>query len=526
MNFLKTLLLVVLTGILFYGCDENLLNTIPNDRISSEIFWQNDEDAEKAANAVYTFMAESPNRFFGWDGMTDVGHTNAPESPESIILRGQHDALNSRIENEWNIAYRGIRAANTFFANVDQIETRNQDLITRLKGEVRTIRAYLYMRLATLYGDVPLVTSEITLEESKNLSRTPVNEIWDYISNELSTAANEVPLTQNQVGRITKGAALGIKARAMLYAGRYEESLEAANQIMVSGKYDLYPSYENLFTYEAENNQEVVLDIQYIKDNYSHGLFGVMAPRSQNGNNVYYPNKKLVDAYQMKNGLAIDQPNSGFDPFNPYENRDPRLDYSVFVPGDILPDGKTFNSRPNSGTTDAAGSSFVATATGFTLEKYINSEDLAEPGNSGINIILIRYAEILLTYAEAKIELGQIDASVYSAINKVRQRPDVDLPPITAGKSTEELRSIVRHERLVELAFEGLRFFDIRRWRTAEDVIPGNTFGMTYTNATGELITINVSGFQKAFDASRHYLWPIPQKELELNSNLVQNPGW
>ena len=137
----------------------------------------------------------------------------------------------------------------------------------------------------------------------------------------------------------------------------------------------------------------------------------------------------------------------------------------------------------------------------------------------------MRYAEILLTYAEAKIELNELDASVYDAINEIRQRPDVNMPVITTGKSQDELREIVRHERLVELAFEGLRFFDIRRWRIAEDVMPGKVYGMTYEETIGNLKTVEVLAWENFF-SERNYLWPVPQAERELNPGLGQNPNW
>jgi hypothetical protein len=271
----------------------------------------------------------------------------------------------------------------------------------------------------------------------------------------------------------------------------------------------------------------VILDKQYIKDVYPTNIFAFLAPYSQKGSgtaNWVVPTKKLVDLYPMSNGKDISDPTSGFDPANPYANRDPRLRFTVFVPGDPLPDGRTFNPLPNSGTPDAIGSTFFATSTGFTIKKYINNEDFANIVNSGINIILVRYAEVLLTYAEAKIELGQTDQSVYEAINAIRQRSDVNLPPLS-GLSQTELRDAVRRERTLELAFDGLRLFDIRRWRIAETVIPGAIQGITYM-MNGQLTTVQVQAFEKVFNRSRDYLWPVPQKEKELNPGLSQNPGW
>ncbi|WP_244228381.1 RagB/SusD family nutrient uptake outer membrane protein [Mucilaginibacter kameinonensis] len=218
---------------------------------------------------------------------------------------------------------------------------------------------------------------------------------------------------------------------------------------------------------------------------------------------------------------------SGFDPYHPYDNRDPRLRFSVYVDGDLLPSGIAFKPAPNSGTADAIGSTYIASTTGYNIKKYINAEDYANPSNSGINIILLRYAEVLLTLAEAKIELDQIDQSVYDAINTVRNgRSDVKLPNIPTGLTQEQLRQIVRHERTVELAFEGLHLFDIRRWKTAETVMNGPVYGITYADASNKLVTVQVVSFNRVFDKSRHYLWPIPQKETYLNPNLKQNPNW
>lgn len=507
------------------GCSKDLLDTVPNDRISTEIFWKTDNDATLAANAVYNYMAEGAEHFIGWDCMSDIVFTNPTGPVEASIAQGTFDKFNSRIAGDWNTFYAGIHAANAFMAHVDQVQTTNTALISRLKGEVRALRAYFYMRLASLWGDVPYVTTELTLEQSRQLTRTPVARVWDSVAAELAAAANLLPVKQTDKGRFTKGAALGIQARAMLYAGRYAEAAAAASQVMALNNYSLYPTYKTLFSYAAENNSEVLLDIQFMQDVYSNNIFQAFAPRSVNANSKWVPTKNIVDAYEMKNGKPITDPTSGYDPANPYANRDPRLSYSVFLPGDVLPNNKVFNPLPNSNTGDAVGSSFVVSPTGFNIEKYVNVEDLSKPSNCGINIILMRYAEVLLTYAEAMIEQNKIDGTVYDAINKVRQRSDVNMPPVTTGKTQAELRDIVRHEREVELAFEALRYFDIRRWKIAGSVMPGKVYGLTYKDTNGAMQTVEVAGWTQQWN-DRSYLWPIPQKEIELNPNLTQNPGW
>ncbi|MPR36036.1 RagB/SusD family nutrient uptake outer membrane protein [Salmonirosea aquatica] len=541
MNYLlksKKILGVALLATLL-SCKDNLLDPVPNDRISTAIFWKTETDAILAANAAYvylpghsTFTINNVTKLysiFAFDGVTDIGHTNQVFNVNSFIESGSYDASNSRVTDEWENAYTGIATVNDFLENVDRVTTTNTTLIERLKGEMRFLRAYHYVNLASLYGGVPIVTKTLSTDEAKQLKRDDIQKVWDFATSELTAAAAALPTTYPAAdkGRITKGAALALLARANLYAGRFQQAATAASEVMKLG-YDLYPNYGKLFTYGAENNIEVILDHQYVNSSgLSNNVFAQMAPYSQKtANNTFVPTKALADAFTMKNGLPITDPASGFDPRAPYKDRDPRLGFTMFLSGDPLPSGATFRPEPNSGTTDAVGNTYLATTTGFVVKKYINSEDFGTPGVSGINIILIRYAEVLLTYAEAKIELNQLDQSVYDAINKVRNgRQDVKLPSIATGLSQAELREIVRHEREVELAFEGLRLFDIRRWKIAEKVMPGSIYGMTWINE-GTLSTIQVQAFERVFKPTRDYLWPIPQKELDLNPGLTQNPGW
>lgn len=520
------IILPIILSTIAISCQKSLLNTVPDDRLSTNVFWQSEDDAIKSVNAIYPYL--DGTNIFSWDALTEIGHTNDFFTTDGNIEQDIYDASNPKMKGEWGDDYTGIERSNYFLANIDKIKTNDTALINRLKAEARVLRAYQYITLVAFFGDVPLVTKPITIEEGKKLTRTPIADIWDFVDTELSESAAYLPLsyTGDDVGRITKGAALALKARADLYAKRYQLAADAAQAVMDLKIYSLYPQYSKLFSYAAENNSEVILDKQRLNDVASDNVFNYMAPYSQkNSTNTYVPTKKLADMYEMKNGKDINDPNSGFDPYHPYADRDPRLRYSLFVPGDTLPDGHIFQSAPDSGTPDAVGNTFHATSTGFTVKKYINKEDYANTSNNGINIILMRYPEVLLTYAEARVELNQIDQSVYDAINEVRQRPDVDMPEIEAPKSQEALREIVRKERTVEFAFEGLHFFDIHRWRTAEEVVPGPVYGITYVS-NGKLDTIKVSAFTKAFDPKRDYLWPIPYDERTLAPGLSQNTGW
>lgn len=509
------------------SCDHDLLETVPNDRISTEIYWQTPDDALFAVNSLYHDLEGTG--IFLYDALTDIGHVNQPFNINSYIEQGNYDALNATVYNYWSAAYTGIAAVNYFLENVDRVPFSDEGLRNRYKAEARVLRAYQYIKLVTLYGDVPLVKNTLTLGESRKLARDGAAAVWAFVDSELEEVVNHEWLPDSYEakdrGRITHWAALGLKARAALYAGNYRNAAGAAGKIITEGGFELYPRYEKLFSYEAEDNQEILLDKQFIKDTYRHDVFSLLAPYSQkNANSTYVPAKALVDLYQTAGGLDIAD-DASYDASHPYDNRDPRLRFSIFLDGDDLPGGNVFHPAPNSGTPDAIGGTYIASTTGFNVKKYVNVEDYANITNSGINIILLRYAEVLLTYAEAKIALNEVDDSVYEAINKVRNgRTDVQLPDVTATQETA-LKDIVRKERTVELAFEGLHLADIRRWRTAEAVLPGRVYGITYVDDDGET-KVYETAITRAFRSNRDYLWPVPQKERDLNPNLTQNPYW
>lgn len=520
--------ILLFVGFTFFlvSCERDLLETIPTDRVSEEVFWNSPKDAELAVNALYQDL--DTTNVFSYDALTDIGHVNQNFAVDAQIELGTYDGTSSKIYADWSKSYTGIRATNYFLENVDKVPIDDTALLERYKAEARTLRAYQYIKLVGLYGDVPLITKTISIEEAQQLTRTAKESIWDFVDTELKAAAAALPTSYNgaNVGRITKGASLALKARADLWAGRYQLAIDAANELIALGVYTLHPKYEELFGYNGKNSAETILARQYLKDSYPHDSFKQLAPYSQqNGNSAYVPTKRLIDLYEMSDGSLINE-NPSYDPLNPTANRDPRLKFSIFTTGDVLPSGAVFNSAPNSGTADAIGTTYIASTTGFNIKKYVVKEDYANPLNSGIPIILVRYAEVLLTLAEAKMELGQLDNQLYSALNQVRSgRSDVKQPNITTS-NLDELRQIIRRERTVELAFEGLHLFDIRRWKTAEDVMQEAVYGMTYLNNGGSVVTVQVVAFNRSFDKSRHYLWPIPQKERDLNANLAQNAGW
>lgn len=530
--------LSVFIGLLF-GCSD-VLDTVPTDRLSSEVYWQTDQDAEYAANAVYRFL-ESPATIISRDEMSDIARATFETSDETKVEADIADPQTSIFQNTWNDLYSGIRRCNDYMANIGRITVTDQDKVNRLTSEVRTLRCYFYARLVSYFGDVPLIKTPITIEESTTLTRTPVAEIYDFIDTEINDAVTYLPVVATETGRVTKGAAWGVLARTMLFAAGnvtgtdsraevyFERAQLAADAVIALNTYSLFPKYNELFTYSNENNVEVILDKQFIKDTYPNSVMNSFGAVSLGNNgSIMSPTIQIVDEYETINGKKIAD-DSSYDPLNPYEDRDPRLAYTIYVPGSLLPNGTTYDSRPGWSTTaDVFGASYQVSKTGFLPKKYINAEDIGQSNrsNCGINMVVLRYAEVLLIAAEARVERNiELDIAL-DYINDIRQRPDVNMPLVTGASGQEAMREVVRHERMVELALEGNRFFDIRRWKIGEDVCNMDKIeDVRYVDKTsGELVTISTD-YKKKFVA-RDYLWPIPYNERQLNSNLTQNEGY
>lgn len=536
---MKKIILYLILPCVMAGCSD-VLNTVPTDRLSSEVYWQTDKDAEYAANAIYRFL-ESPTTLLGRDEMSDFARATFETSDETKVEGSIADPQTSIFQNTWNDLYKGIRGCNDYLENVGKITPTDAAKVNRITAEVRTLRCYFYFRLVSYFGDVPLVTTPIGISESKTLTRTPVAEIYDFIHTEITDAVNYLPATTTEKGRITKGAALGILAQTMLFAAGdvtgtddrpatyFQRAKDASDAVIALGVYSLLPQFKDLFTYANENNKEVVFDKQFMKDVYSNAVmnsFGAVS-LGNNGSNMS-PTSVLVDEYETINGKKIAEDGS-YDPQNPYLNRDPRLSYTLYVPGDLLPNGAVYDSRPGWSTTaDVIGASYQVSKTGLLPKKYINPEDVGQSNrsNCGINLIILRYAEILLIAAESRIELNTEPDVALGYINQIRQRTDVNMPPLSGITGQSALREAVRHERMVELALEGNRFFDIRRWKIGENVCNVDKVeGMRYVDkVTGQLVSVTTD-YKKKF-SERDYLWPIPYNERQLNMNLTQNNGW
>ncbi|QEC51610.1 RagB/SusD family nutrient uptake outer membrane protein [Anseongella ginsenosidimutans] len=509
-------------ALLLTACNPDLLDTAPDNKYVESSFWQTEQAANAALTGCYGILS--------WDGVygneatplweetaTPNAHNDTDAKGFASIAMGlQSSSTGGVITNRWARCYGGIGRCNTFLARVDEVEGLDEDLKARMKAEAKFLRGLYYFMLQTYYGDVPLILDPPDKSQSL-LPRDSREKVIAQVLKDLDEAAAALPLEYGSAdqGRATKGAAMALKARVLLYEAsplfneendteKWKAAADAAKAVMdMAGEagYGLFPDYRSLFLPENENNEEVIFDVQYIYPDggNSFDLIG----RQYNTN---APLQGLVDAYYMKDGLPANK--SPLTPISDrYENLDPRFYATVVFPGD------TFMGE------EVEGDRFAIT--GYGLEKYTIYTEAPSPddkkdlkgGQSETNYMVLRYADILLMYAEAMNEYSGPGPLVYEAVNAVRAR--AGMPPFPAGLSQAEMRNEIRHERRIEFAGEGYYYNDIRRWKTAEVVMNGPVY--TWENKEIEV---------RIFDPARDYWWPIPQTELDLNQNLTQNPGY
>ncbi len=540
------------------ACNEDYLIKLPLDSPSSETFISNEEELNMAVtgayNALYSTPKDVPMPFaLALDYASDIGwerNTNALQ----ILGMGNADANNVFTSDFWNLLYVGIGRCNTILDKAPGlINSVPEATLTGRIAEIRFLRAYFYFYLNELYGGVPLLTKLVPLSESK-IPKSSKAEVNSFIMSEIDAIASQLPIsaTGNNLGRATRGAALALKSRSALFNKSYQEAADAAQAVMALNQYQLHNNFEQLFKYAGEQSKEIIWASQYKKGLATHSIPSQFYSRLMQGFSNKIPVQSLIDSYECTDGLNIDK-SPLYNPNKPFEHRDPRLTQTVVLPQTRFL-GVVFETHPDSlmtwdyrtatpkriANTDATNA--YATFSGYLFRKYADDLDIGDRTNSELNAILFRYAEVLLNYAEAKIELNQIDNSVYEAINLVRERPSVKMPSITPGKSQAALRSIVRKERKYEFAAEGLRLFDIRRWEIAHEVMPGNLLGRIRTGWLANAPTIDANGSpdyskvlnqdqmriieKRNFNKERDYVWPIPRIETEVNKSLIQNNNY
>lgn len=519
------------------------LDLVPTDRFTDATYWTTPEKAATVLNTAYGQMFGA-NTFFYNEGLSDNAYSGrGDQEGVTSIASGLADASLPRFKNEWNGRYQCIKTCNILLGNIDRVPSFEEGLKNRMKAEARVIRAFQYFQLYTWYADVPLFDQDISVEASQTIARTARQQVVDFVLKELEEAAALLPVNTQYAaedrGRITKGAALALKARALLYESRWQEVITTTAPFITGntlGTYQLFNSYEGLFLPQNEYNPEVVFDLQFVPESRTYSVFFDLAPLAVGARlNAMAPTQELVDDYVMLNGRGIKEAGSGYDENNPYNNRDPRLTYTIVYHNYQWkkPDNSIQaiyikpGSDPNNTKLDEYVPGSVSSPTGYYIRKYYDPASVNN-FNSGLNLMLIRYADVLLMYAEAKQALGQMTADVWNqTVRALRVRAgftEAEALNFNATWTDAQLTAIIRRERRTELAMEGLRIFDIRRWKTAETVLNGWVHGARYGDPAIDNGYIRVN--QRSFDASKHYLWAVPRDERNLNKNLSQNTGW
>lgn len=459
------------------------------------------------------------------------------------------------IDDNWKHYYEGIRAANQFIKIIKEIDYSKykwdndyESVIQKVDvkvAEARALRAFFLFELAKRYKDIPLAIDIYTPETANTITKSSFADVIDYISTECLEAskkllANYETDAKGETGRITKGASLALRARALLYAAsplyagtdgdnldKWKAAAAAAKNVMDLNLYSLVKekNINNLASKELIYERRVPLSCNFEKFN-----FPISFDKGKTGN---CPSQNLVDAFQTKKGFDVVLTENGFESDDPdfkkekpFENRDPRF-YST-----ILYDGATFKGKILNCAEGGDEGYTVngASKTGYYLKKYVEEDVELSPVEKPVYHywVLFRYAEVLLNYAEAMNMAYGADAkpegytmSATDALNKVRER--ADMPQIETGLDKDEFQEKVERERRVELAFEGHRFWDVRRWKKAGDV---SLKGVRIVNAGGKK-TYKPVVLENSKWEDKMYLYPIPVRELYINKNLYpQNEGW
>ena len=599
-KIIGTIIILICTFVLITSC-EDFLDREPNN-YSSSGFYKSEPAVKDGVSGIYNAITFTLAYNLPFNIMLDHWTGMAMERAENNTI-GAGGALNpdnTSVLSWWTNLYSIIARSNSVLKGSEPYMDLLQGKSMQYLAEARVLRAFAYYNLIATYGNVPFFTEPVTVEQYKSPAEDK-KVILDFILSEMDLAAKDLPWTATDRGRVDKAVAYGLKARAALlggslnYGGKAAEyfriSANAANEVI--GQRALATNYDDLFNLtgqeKADVRNEMLFELMYSNQgNKKFHMIGFGQVSRNYGQTGRHPSQMLADTYECIDGKRIDE-SPLYDPKKPSKNRDPRFSSTLWMHGDTVV-GNTkgtdagrimfiadvfnpttqfynfstgvwetkVNADINSG---AAWTSFANAGLGYMWKKFSN-EKVEAINTQTCNVPVMRYAEILLTYAEAKIELGELDNSVYDAINQVRNRSH--MPNVAADKigNQNKMRQLVRRERKVELILEGLHFVDMRRWGIGDIENEGPSYGYpiaTEKDANGYIISGGyqdatpdmIPNFKKSskhdlndiasyeaykdklkvrdrnrFWNDRFYLFPIPQTEIDRDSSLEQNPGY
>lgn len=554
--------LIIFLSLVSASCKKYLDRT-PGIALDEDKVFSDPVQAARFADNAYNYLINDYVRFNDHRGCTSQASDEAvsgnSEYTVTTLNRGLYfdhstAAYLNDIGDVWGNMYAGIAVTNKMLDKIGGVPAAAIFPAQRVEGEMRFLRAFFYFELVKRFGGVPLLTKAYGVNDDVNLPRASYDECINQIVGDLDKAitllGNDADYGTSNYGRATKGAARALKARTLLYAAsplnntindknKWKLAADAAKAVMDMGLYSLSPTYEDMLNL-ASSPEYIMFKIRGPRA--IDGMFAdfSMSPSSGGAQGQMDPTQNHVDMYQMQaTGKDITDPTSGYDPQKPYVGRDPRFYANILYNGQAW-QGKTMDTWiqvDGTGKVTAKGkdidpSAITYTATSYYCKKYWpETYNRVGGGTTLLNYIYFRYGEVLLNYAEAQNEyLDAPDATVYAAINAIRQRPAVNMPVIPAGLTKDQMRVAIRHERAIELAFEDHRWYDIMRWHVGQATIAVPMYGMkVIKNANGSFSytpTVLGAQFQKVY-AEQQHRYPIPRSEIYKSKGvLVQNPGW
>jgi hypothetical protein len=580
---------LIFSALIVSAC-ENPLDETPYNKYNAEFIFSEPKKAEEYVMRQYLVLPYGSSESNGYNRLesgssmiacaSDEAMPNIPGSNVDILTNGSWTPSSSNPDSRWDDNFEFIRSTNIGLDNLYMLPESSADLRKQFYGELIFLRAYAHFELLKRYGGIPIVDRTLSPNDNLNIPRNTFEECVDFVVSQCDTAVKYLLppdlASGGQLGRISTGAALALKSRILLYAAsdlyngpgydgstnnligygsysktRWEAAAEAASATIGLGYYSLYrpneltdnqndatantngeKNYADLF-YTLSGNKELILIRTSAQSNMVEKKNSPVGYTS--GQGTTNPSQQMVDTYGMLNGRGILEPASGYSETDPYVNRDPRFNVSIFY------NGKTWSGRLVETFVDGLDNRITstnATKTGYYLSKFMKSGIVISGSETKTNhcFPIIRYAEILLNYAEAMNEAygPDVDPLGYGktareAILEVRGRVlrpvNAALSSVPAGDVTS-MREAIRKERCVELAFEDHRQIDVRRWKTAPQILGQNVKGMRITKTGTALSYELISNVATRIFETKMYLYPIPQSEMNNNKALIQNPLW
>jgi len=539
---------------LFIGCNHKFLEVAPEVALDEDKVFADPVLAAQFADNAYRYR---PDDYLRW---LSTGTSNATDEAvgtditsnllytfykglwhdHSLIAPVMSDryALNE-ISGVWSMCYTGIRIVNKMLPRIDQVAWTAEQNPNRIKGEMYYLRAFMYFELIKRFGGVVIIDKAYLPTDDIDFPRSTYEECVDFILKDIEQAIKLLPEEYDQAnyGRATIGAAKALKSRLLLYAAsplhnisndvtKWKAAADAAKAVMDMNKYTLHPNYGEILSPPGNGttNEYILIKVKGPR-NMNSVTGSMMSPGSGGAIGQFNPTQNHVDLYEMSNGLPITDPNSGYNPQNPYANRDPRF-YANILYNDAPWQGRKMQMWDG-------GSDYMLNNTSYTQTCYycrkMWPEVFKTPGTMSaiLNFVFFRYGEILLNYVEAQNEAVGPDVSLYNAINQIRKR--AGMPDLPAGLTKDQMRDRVRNERAVELAFEDHRLYDVMRWKKGKEIIAQPVYGMSVVKSSDGKFSYTPAKlsdfYQRVFEDYMH-LYPIPKTEVQKSKNLVQNPGW